>query len=334
MSKLKKKCVIFIIISCIVILFSGCGEPKKTTVTEGKEKVSIMLDWYPNAVHSAIYTALEKGYFADEGLDVDIKMPAETNDPLKLVAAGKVDLALSYQPQLIVARAEGIPVVSLAAYVSQPLNYLMVPKSSNIHRPKELEGKNIGYSSIEFEQAVLQTMVKNDGGNPKNVKLTDVGFDLIPAIATNKVDGIIGGYINHERILLDKEGHPVKAFSPTDYGIPNYYELILISSEKGIAKKRKTFERFWNAVSKGQEDVTKNPQKGLDILFKHESQTFPLDHKVEKKSLNILIPLMNGKHHVFGQQDKDDWEKIVDWLYMKKVIKNKIDVEQAFVNLE
>lgn len=167
-----KKIIRLIGVSLLFVLIAaGCSSQQDTAKTkDGKQKVTIMLDWYPNAVHSAIYTAKEKGYFAKEGLDVDIKMPAETNDPLKLVAAGKVDLAISYQPQLIVSRAEGIPVVSLAAIVRHPLDCIMVPTNSSIHRPKDLEGKNIGYSSIDIEQAILNTMIQTDGGNPKKSK--------------------------------------------------------------------------------------------------------------------------------------------------------------------
>jgi putative hydroxymethylpyrimidine transport system substrate-binding protein len=330
-----KKIIRLIGVSLLFVLIAaGCSSQQDTAKTkDGKQKVTIMLDWYPNAVHSAIYTAKEKGYFAKEGLDVDIKMPAETNDPLKLVAAGKVDLAISYQPQLIVSRAEGIPVVSLAAIVRHPLDCIMVPTNSSIHRPKDLEGKNIGYSSIDIEQAILNTMIQSDGGNPKKVKMTDVGFDLIPAITSKKVDGIIGGYINHERILLEKEGHPVRIFNPAQYGVPDYYELVLVASEKGLQEKKDVYKKFWKAVAKGQSEVTKNPQAGLKILLDHENDSFPLDKQVETKSLNILLPLMNSKDKPFGYQDQEVWEHVNDWLYKNKVIKEKIDVKKAFYNI-
>lgn len=329
-----KKLIGFICLSLFLVMVTGCSSQQDASKTKnGKQKVSIMLDWYPNAVHSAIYTAKEKGYFSKEGLDVDIQMPAETNDPLKLVAAGKVDLAISYQPQVIVSRADGIPVVSLAALVRHPLDYLMVPKNSSIRRPKDLEGKNIGYSSIDIEQAILNTMIQTDGGNPKKVKMTDVGFDLIPAISSHKVDGIIGGYINHERILLEKEGHPVRAFNPAQYGVPDYYELVLVASEKGLHEKKNVFKKFWKAVAKGQSDVTKNPEAGLKILLDHENDTFPLDPKVETKSLNILLPLMNSQNKPFGYQDERVWENVNHWLYKNGVIKEKIDVKKAFYNI-
>ncbi|MBA4537992.1 ABC transporter substrate-binding protein [Bacillus aquiflavi] len=322
-------------ISCIVFIFAGCTQNNEEGKKDEKttEKVSIMLDWYPNAVHSAIYTAVEKGYFTKEGIDVDIKMPAETNDPLRLVAAGKVDLAISYQPQVVVSRAEGIPVVSLAAFVRHPLDHLMVPETSHINSPKDLEGKNIGYSSIEIEEAILNVMVNSDGGDYKKVNMIDVGWDLIPAISTEKVDGIIGGYINHERVLLEKEGHPMITINPVDFGVPDYYELVLVASEKGLKENEELFKRFWKAVSKGQKDVTKDPKGGLNILLGQENESFPLDQDVETESLNVLLPLMNDDELPFGYQDEAVWAEVANWLFDTGIVKEKIDVKDAYMNL-
>lgn len=334
--KLKRKWLTIGIALCLAIVLSGCSQSQEASGTKNKnglQKVSIMLDWYPNAVHSAIYTAVKEGYFKKEGLDVDIKMPAETNDPLKLVAAGKIDLALSYQPQVVISRAEDIPVVSLAALVRHPLNYLMVPEKSKIKTPKDLAGKNIGYPSIPTDEAIVKTMVDHDGGSIKNVKMTDVGFDLMPAVSTNKVDGIIGGYINHEKILLGKEGHPMRAINPAKYGVPDYYELVLVASSQGLEEKKGVYKKFWKAVSEGQQYVQKNPEQGLQILLDHENQDFKLDKQVEKESLNILLPLMDAKDEPFGTQDEKTWQDVADWLYKTDVVKKKVNIKDAFVNI-
>lgn len=151
----------------LVVLLGGCqtatqapgDEARNASVGSGSEggdlePVTVMLDWYPNAVHAFLYTALEKGYFAEEGLQVAFNMPAETNDPLRLVASGEVMLALSYQPQVVMARAEGIPVQSVAAVVRHPLNHLMVPADSPIRSPKDLIGKKVGYSGSPVDEAL------------------------------------------------------------------------------------------------------------------------------------------------------------------------------------
>jgi putative hydroxymethylpyrimidine transport system substrate-binding protein len=333
----------FIMLLCLLLL-SACSAGKKDNQVasdkdsaglqskQNLQKVSLMLDWYPNAVHSFLYTALEKGYFKEQGLDVDIKMPADTNDPLKLVAANQVDMAISYQPQVVVARGENIPVQAFGAIVRHPLNHLLVPADGSISSPKDLAGKTIGYPSIPLDEAIVQTMVRTAGGNPQRIKMVDVGWDLIPAMATKKTDALIGGYINHEKLLLEKEGHPMRAFNSTEFGVPDYYELVFVASEKGIKEKPEIYKKFMAAASKGQQYVQGHPQQGLSILMKQEDKSSPLDKEVETKSLQILLPLMDAKDKPFGYQESATWENVTKWLYDNKVLKNGVKASDAFVN--
>ncbi len=313
----------------IVGFVSGCSKDNETKL----EKMSIMLDWYPNAVHSAIYVAQEKGYFAEEGLDVNIEMPADTNDPLKLAATGKVDLAISYQTQLLLSRSEGIPVVSVAALVRHSLDGIMYKKELGIQSPKDLEGKNVGYPSASVSEAVVKTMVNADGGKEKNVKLTDVGWDLMPALATNNVDAIVGAYINHELVLLNKEGYNVDIFPLTEFGVPDNYELILVTGEETLKKKESSIKKFWRALSKAQADVKQDPARSEERLLDHENGNFPLDKKVEQESLDILLPLMEDKSLPFGYQEEKVWQDVADWLFETNVMKEKVDPAQAFINI-
>lgn len=327
-----------IILSVLLLLIAACGQNNvRVSESPGKsegeklQKVSLMLDWYPNAVHSFLYTALEKGYFEEQGLVVEIQMPADTNDPLKLVAAGKIDMALSYQPQVLVARSEDIPVKSFAAVVRHPLNQLMVLENSSIQSPKNLVGKKIGYPSIPLDEAIIQTMVKSDGGDAEKVDMVDVGWDLIPAIATKKTDALIGGYINHEKLLLIKEGYPVRTIDPAKYGVPNYYELVLVSSDEKLETNPELFEKFITAVRVSQKYVAEHPEEALSILMEHQDQTSPLEKDIESASLEILLPLMNAKNQPFGSQDAKTWNTVADWLKEYKVIKEHVNAEEAFV---
>lgn len=331
-----KKWMSRMLLVMVAVVLAGCtGTNEKSNESEEKktEEMSIMLDWYPNAVHSAIYVAQEKGYFKEEGLNVKIEMPADTNDPLKLAATGKVDLALTYQTQVAMSRAEGIPVVSVAAFVRHPLDVVMFKKETGIKTPKDLEGKTVGYPSTILSEALVETMVKNAGGDFNKVKMTDVGWDLMPAIATENVDAIIGGYINHEYVLLKKEGYNMEAMKIQDYGVPDNYELVLVAGEKTLAKKKDSIEKFWSAVAKGQEDVKKDPEAGLQVLLDHENDSFPLDKEVEIESLATLLPLMENEGVPFGYQDEEKWMDVANWLYETGVIKEKIDPNEAFVNI-
>ncbi len=338
----QRKWLIPVFLICSVLIFTSCGKvsnvsspPANSSNNEIKQthKLTIMLDWYPNAVHSFLYAAEQNGYFQEEGLDVEIQMPADSNDALKLVAANQIDLALSYQPQVLMARSENIPVRSIAAIVRHPLNHLMVPQAGDIHSPKDLTGKQIGYSSIPLYEAMIRTMIQNDGGDPKASKLIDVGFDLIPAIATGQVDAIMGGFINHEQLILEKEGHPVKGFNPTDYGVPDYYELVLVTSDQGIQNSESYFKKFLNAITKGQQFVLENPEKALNLLLAHENSTSPLDKQIEEKSLEILLPLMNAGDQDFGYQESASWEKVRQWLSDNDLLSTDIKAEDAFINL-
>ncbi|WP_102691510.1 ABC transporter substrate-binding protein [Rummeliibacillus pycnus] len=330
-----KKWISILLLVSLAVFITGCNGKDQTTDESGKklDNLSIMLDWYPNAVHSAIYVAQQKGYFKDEGLNVDIQMPADTNDPLKLAATGKVDLAISYQNQAILSKSEGIPIVSVAALVRHSLDTLMAKKSSGIKTPKDLEGKNVGYSSSEISEATIKEMVEADGGDFSKVKMTDVGFDLIPAIATDRVDAITGGYINHEYVLLNKEGYNMHAIKDSDYGVPDNYELVLVTGQKTFDQKRDAIKRFWKAVTKGQETVKKNPKEGLQILLDHENDSFPLKKDVETKSLEILLPLMEEKGVPFGYQEKASWQKAAKWLYKNGVIKKQVQPDEVMDNI-
>ncbi|MBY3620506.1 ABC transporter substrate-binding protein [Acinetobacter sp. CUI P1] len=327
---------------CSILILSSCGKASNisnpsanSSNNENKQthKLTIMLDWYPNAVHSFLYAAEQNGYFKEEGLDIEIQMPADSNDALKLVAANQVNLALSYQPQVLMARSENIPVRSIAAIVRHPLNHLMVPQAGDIHSPKDLTGKQIGYSSIPLYEAMIRTMIQNDGGDPSTSKLIDVGFDLIPAIATKQVDAIMGGFINHEQLILEKEGHPVLSFNPTDYGVPDYYELVLVASDQGVQHSESYFKKFLNAITKGQKFVEENPEKALNLLLAHEDATSPLDKQIEEKSLEILLPLMNAGDQDFGYQEPASWEKVRQWLSDNNLLSTDIKAEDAFINL-
>lgn len=324
-----------ILVSIFLLLLSACGKEEAAKPSGGEEKlqkVSLMLDWYPNAVHSFLFVAEEKGYFKEQGLDVDIQMPADTNDPLKLVAAGKIDMAMSYQPQVVIARGEDIPVQSFAAVVRHPLNQLMVPADSSVQSPKDLAGKMIGYPSLPIDEAIINTMMKADGGDASKVKMVDVGWDLIPALATKKTDALIGAYINHEKLLLEKNGLPIRTLNPADYGVPDYYELVLVGSEKGLKEKPEVFKKFLAAITKGQKFVAENPEEGLSVLMKHEDKTSPLEKDVEIKSLEILLPLMDAQDKPFGHQDQETWNKVAQWLLDNNIIKKEVNAEDAFVS--
>lgn len=296
--------------------------------------VSLVLDWYPNAVHSFVLAAEQQGYFKAEGLDLTIKMPAENpTDGIKLVGAGKETFALYYQPDVLLARAEGIPIVSAAAIVRRPLNGIMVPESSGIKSPKELEGKKVGYPGIPLNIPMVNTMVKAAGGDPAKVTMLDVSWDLIPAIATKKAEAVAGAFVNHEKPIFEKEGIKMTYFAPADFGVPNYYELVLITGEQTAKQDPATLQALWRALTRGHEWVKANQADALKLLLAKQNQSFPLKADVEEASLKMLLPWMEDSGVAFGVQKAEDWERVAAWMVAQGVLKASVKPADAFVTI-
>lgn len=331
----------WIVGACAAIILAGCGaneeKPKETAEESGKKElqdVSIMLDWYPNAVHSFLYVAEEKGYFEDEGINLDIQFPANATDPIGMAASDQVTLAITYQPDVIVARTEqNVGVKSVGAIVREPLNRVVSLAESNIKSPKDLEGKTVGYTGIPLNESIVKTMVEKDGGDPSKVDLVDVGFELNASLISKKADAVVGAYINHEVPLLEFEGYKTAHFDLTEYGVPSFYELIAVTSDKTWKENPKLIEAFWRAAEKGFDDVKANPDEALNVLMANQEQeNFPLEEKVEKESLEILLPLMESEQG-FGYQDEEAWQKTADWMKQTGLIKQEPAVEELFVNM-
>ncbi|RKD21758.1 ABC transporter substrate-binding protein [Ammoniphilus oxalaticus] len=332
-----------VLLASSMLALGACGSnPSNGGATEGKgnggatelKKVSIMLDWYPNAVHSILYAGIDQGYFEEKGLELDIKIPADTTDPLKMVATGDVDFAMNYQPQVVMARAENIPVVGVAPIVRHPLNWLMAPEDSDVESPKDLEGKTIGYPAIPMNEALVKTIIETDGGDSSKVNLVDVNWDLMPAITSGNADAISGGYINHEQVLLKKNGHPVRAFNPVEYGVPDYHELMLVTSEKLAEEQADLVKDFVEVMTKGFEYVQANADEALDKLLERQDASFPLEKDVEEESLSVLLPLMTSNGEAkFGSQSVESWAAVIDWMKEQELIEVDVDADACFIKL-
>ncbi|MED4582377.1 ABC transporter substrate-binding protein [Brevibacillus choshinensis] len=312
---------------------SGAEPTPGTNQANAPTELTVALDWYPNAVHSFLYAAEEQGYFQAENLKVNLQMPSDSNDPLKMVAAGKVDLAISYQTQVVQARSEGIPVVSVGALVRHPLNVIMTRQDSGIDTPQKLAGKNVGYPSVPLDESIVRNVVKHAGGDDSGISFTDIGFDIVPALTGKKVDAVVGGYKNHEQLILEKNGIPVNAFAPTDFGVPDYYELVMTTSDDTLGKKQQAIEAFMRAAAKGQQYVKDNKEKALDLLLSKQANEFPLEKDVETKSLDILIPLMDAGDKPFGSQTTESWQTLIDWMKKEKLISQDVKADEIMIDL-
>ena len=228
------------------------------------DKVTLILDWFVNPDHGPIIIAEEKGYFADQNLEVEVIAPADPADPPKLVAAGKADLAISYQPQLHLQIHEGLPLKRVGTLVSTPLNCLLVEAAGPIKSVADLKGKKVGFSVAGVEEAVLGAMFKPHGFGIEDVELINVNWSLSPAVMSGQVDAVIGAFRNFELNQMDIEGVPGRCFYPEEEGLPSYDELIYVAKSDTMDKD--VITRFLAATELAVQYIVNHPEKSREIF--------------------------------------------------------------------
>lgn len=316
----------------LAMLLAACGDEDPTpaptqTPTPSLEEVSLALDWFPNSNHAGFYAAQERGYYRDEGLEVNIYVPANPEDVLKTVGAGRDDFGVSYQAEVLLARGEGVPVKSVAAMVQHPLNSIMALTESGITRPGELTGKKVGVTGIPFEEALFQAMLEYEGLTIDDVTVVNVGYDLGPSLIGGKVDAIVGAYWTHESILLEMQGYPITIMRMEDWGVPDFYELVLVASEDMISNHPDTVGRFVRATARGFAYAIVDPQAAVDILVDANPET---DKELETQGIGLLAPLWTEGALAFGAQTPERWESLAQWMKDSGLLGDDVDAGEAF----
>ncbi|MDX9896191.1 MAG: ABC transporter substrate-binding protein [Desulfofustis sp.] len=250
------------------------------------EKLTVLLDWFVNPDHAPLFVAKELGLFAKHGLEVELIAPSNPNDPPKLVAAGKADLAVSYQHQHQMQVDQGLPLVRVATLVATPLNSLVVLADSGIESIGDLRGKTIGYSVGGFETVLLKTMLAEAGLALSDVQLVNVNFSLSPSLLSGKVDGVIGAFRNFELNQLDLEGRPGRAFFVEEHGVPAYDELIVVAHRDQVG--RPALRAFVDAVEEGVQYLINPPEASWQLFVQGERQE--LDDELNRRAWRDTLP--------------------------------------------
>ena len=294
------------------------------TVSHAITPLTLMLDWFPNVDHLPVYVARERGFFADEGLTVEIISPSDTADALKLAAAGKVDLAVSYEPQTVMAAARGIEVRVVGRLIEHPLTTLLFLQSSTIADPADLNGRTIGYTVPGLMDVLMDAFAKVNG--IQGYQLVNVGFSIVPALSAGRVDAVMGPFKTYETVTMAAQGLKTGYFELEQYGIPDYDELIFICGAATLDDKKASVQGFVRAVARGIGVVTESPQAALADYFRAVPDA---DRAVETAAFELTRP-----YYATSQVcDPRRWQTFADFALKHGLIDKPVAVSALLPNL-
>ncbi|WP_020592023.1 ABC transporter substrate-binding protein [Kiloniella laminariae] len=295
-------------------LLAGLAGTTLSTPAIANDKMTVLLDWFVNPDHATLVIAKEKGFFTAEGLDVTLEAPADPNAPPKLVAAGQAELAVSYQPQLHIQVAEGLPLSRVGTLVATPLNSLVVLKDGPIHSLADLKGKKVGYSVGGFEDVILDAMLENHGLSVKDVELINVNFSLSPSLVSGQVDAVIGAFRNFELNQMDIIKQPGRAFYVEEEGVPSYDELILVAHKDKTGDEK--ISRFLRGLEKATTYLINHPDESWALFI----QAYPdLDDELNKRAWRDTLPRFALRPAALDQRR---YREFADFLHSRKLIES------------
>jgi putative hydroxymethylpyrimidine transport system substrate-binding protein len=323
-------CVLLAVACALAV--AACGEKTESTGAPKPESVRLMLDFFPNADHAGLYAAQGTGAFRRAGLDVSMQAPSDPSAPLKLLAAGKVDLAISYEPELLLARDQGQKLVAVGALVQKPLTSIISIGRRAVASPRQLAGKTVGTAGIPYQSAYLKAILTKAGVAPSRVKEVNVGFNLVPAMLSGKVDATLGAYWNYEGIQLAQQRKRPKIIRMETAGVPNYNELVIVAREneldrKGGAKVR----RFMRALAQGMKALRNDPNAGIAPLMRANPD---LDRRLQEASVRATMPVFFPADTTkpFGWMNPAEWAAYGNWMAANRLVRTPPDAAAALTN--
>ena len=314
----------------VLLLVAGCGGASGGgESSDGLERVTLTLDWYPNADHAGIYAAQAEGFFEEAGLEVEIQQPSDPTAVLQLVAAGQSEFGISYENEMANAAAREVPVRSIMAIMQEPLNSIISLEEAGITVPEDLAGKTVGYAGQSFGAAVLDTVLREAGEDPSSVEKVNVGLDLRPALTSERVDAVVDAYWNIEAVELAQEGFETNVIRLPEVGVPNYNELVVATSESYAEENPDLVRRFVGALVEGHRYALENPEAARDALLAANEE---LDPEVAEETVGLTVPLFESRDGRIGYQDPEEWSTYVDWAVENNVLPGPVEVDAVITN--
>ena len=314
-----------------VVTLAACGEIQNRTTPAHITPLTLMLDYFPNADHVGIYQAIADGGFTRAGLDVHVEAPSDPSAPLKDLLAGRATVAISYEPELMIARNQGEPLASFGAVVQEPLTSIVSVGSEHITSVADLRGRTVGYAGIPYQRAFLDTVLERAGVPVSSVKLVDVGENLVPAMLSGQVAATIGAYWNYEAIELAEKGRHPNVIRISQVGVPSYDELVLVATKATLANHPDEIRDFVQALGRGYDSVRSDPGAAVANLVRLNPG---LDPKFELASVQATLPAFypTGPNAPWGYQYQPTWNAFGEWMLRHHLISNVSAVADASTN--
>ncbi|HEX8688619.1 MAG TPA: ABC transporter substrate-binding protein [Solirubrobacterales bacterium] len=298
--------LIAILALAAALALAACGEKSEDTSGE-PQPFSLTLDFYPNPDHAGIYMAEKLGYFEEAGLDVSIQTPSDPAAPIKQVAAGRTDLAISYEPEVLLADEKGLDVVAVGALVDRPLTSMIWLKESKIGGIAGLRGKTIATAGIPYQDAYLETILARANLTPDDVQTVNVGYGLLPAIVGGRAQAMLGGFRNVEGVDLRLRGKSPVVTPVDQLGVPTYDELVLVANGESVEEDDETIRLFLAALARGTAAAVKSPDAVTDALVEANRD---LDPKLTRAEVKATLPLLSTS----GRMDAAAWQTFIAWM--------------------
>jgi putative hydroxymethylpyrimidine transport system substrate-binding protein len=289
----------------------GGGEPSTGSATN-PQPFTLDLDWYVNPDHAGIYSALDRGFFTQAGLDVQPQVPSDPSSPIKEVAAGRADLAVSYEPEVLLAREQGLDVKAVGAIVNQPLTSLISLPEGGIDSAADLQGTTVGTAGIPYQTDYLQTILQSAGLPSSAASEVNVGLNLLPALIGGKVDAILGGFRNIEGVDLQQRGLDPRIVPVDQLGVPTYDELVLVARNSTVQDHPEAIRAFIAALARGTAYATAHPPVAANAVLQAGKGLDPMQTRAE---VNATLPLLAGTPgRPYGFMDPNQWRAYAAWM--------------------
>ena len=312
------------VVACVA-LAAGCGGDDEGGGSGGLQSARLILDWFPNTDHAGIYAAIDEGFFEDAGVKVTPEVPSDPSAALKRLAAGRADFAISYEPEVLIARSQGIPVVAVGAIVTRPLN-AVIYRTDRITGADDLEGKTVGAAGLPSDRPLLDAVVRDGGGDPSKVTVKNVGYDLSPALAAGKVDAVIGAFWNIELVDLERQGQPVAALKLDEHGVPTYDELVVVTSDTVAREKPELVKAFLRGLQKGQDWAATDEAGAVEHLLQANKD---LNEDTVKAQLRETAPVLSPSDVPTLHVDPAQWATFATWMTDNGLLTKPVDASAA-----